>query len=339
MKLKHVKPVLSLLLVFVIISGVVFNEGEYTQTEFMMDTMISVTAYGRGAEAATRKAFERIAEIDRKFSAHNEESELFKINSAAATENVDAEVYSLIKRAVWFSKLTDGAFDVTLAPVSSLWAIGTENQRVPQKEEIEKALLSCGAEFLELRDETRTVAFLKEGMALDLGAAAKGYAAEEAVRVLKENGIENAYLDLGGNIAVMGKKPLGLWESIKSMKKERDFVVGIQDPEKSRGEIIETVTGNDNYIVTSGGYERCFYEGEKRYHHIMDGRTGFPAEEKLDSVTVISKDGTAADMISTAIFVMGKEGISKIPEDMYEEIILIKDDKTEHVKAMRKQRD
>ena len=333
--MKYVKRFLIFLLIAVVISGFAFHENEYTQTEFMLDTVITVTAYGNNAKSATKAAFKRIKEIEDKFNAYDESSEVSRINKSEKTQNVDSEVYNLIKKSLEFSYATEGAFDITLKPLSDLWRIGTENERVPSESEIEAAILRCGSSFVSLSDDDMSVTFLKEDMSFDLGAVAKGYAAEEAVRVLKENGVKNAYLDLGGNVAVIGKKPLGLFENIFNLKKERDFVIGIQHPTKSRGEIIDTVTGNDNYIVTSGAYERCFYENGIRYHHILDSETGYPAESEFDSVTVISKDGTAADMISTALFVMGKDGLELISGDLYEEIIFVKDEKIEHVKSVQ----
>jgi len=337
--MKNVKLWLSLILVAVIILGVIFSDRGYSKSEFLMDTVVSVTAYGKNAKCGVEKALIRISEIDKKFNSHNRESEVYKINSRKKTENIDDEVYSLLKKSVEFSAVTDGAFDITLKPVSDLWQIGKEGQKVPQKEEIENALLSVGSYNIECIDENKSVVFKNEKTQLDFGAVAKGYAAEEAIKVLKSCGVENAYLDLGGNIAVMGKRPSGFFEAIKTGKLKRDFVIGIQNPDANRGEIADTVTGDNNYIVTSGAYERNFVKDGVLYHHIMDSKTGYPAKCLVDSVTVVSKDGTAADMISTALFVMGKEGIEKIPEEKYEEIIFIKDGETEHIKSDRKQRD
>ncbi len=331
--MKHIKIFLSVILIFVIVAGVCFKTGEYTQTEFMMDTFITITAYGKNAKEATEKAIEKISELDKKFSAYSNASEIFKINSQTQTKNIDTEVYEVIKKATEFSKMTDGAFDITLKPVSDIWQFGTGSESVPKSFELEDALMKKGAENIVFFDEDKSITFLKEGMQIDLGGVIKGYAAQEAANVLKENGIENAYLDLGGNISVIGKKPLGLLESIKNGKRYRDFIVGIQDPEKSRGEIIDTVTGDNNYIVTSGAYERNFIEDGKLYHHIIDGKTGYPAEITADSVTVISKDGMAADMISTALFVLGKDEIEKIPDNLYDEIIFAYDGKTERIKS------
>lgn len=330
------KIFLSCVLIFVIIAGVCFNTKEYTQTEFLMDTFITITAYGKNAKSATKAAMEKITELDKKFSAYDSRSELFKINSQTKTENIDAEVYEIIKKAAEFSKMTNGAFDITLKPVSDLWKFGTGEERVPTNAELESALERKGVENIIFSDEEKSIEFLKDGMQIDLGGVIKGYASAEAKKVLKENGIENAYLDLGGNVCVMGKKPLGLIDTIKNKARCRDFIIGIQDPNKSRGEIIDKVTGNNNYIVTSGAYERNFTKDGMLYHHIIDGKTGYPAEIKADSVTVISKDGMDADMISTALFVLGKDGISKIPETMYDEIIFSKDGQAEYVKGVNR---
>ncbi|MBQ3226179.1 MAG: FAD:protein FMN transferase [Clostridia bacterium] len=320
--MKIIKGVLCALVILVLLLGVFRAPEAYQETTYYFDTVITLTVYGEGREAATEAAIARIRELDRLMNAHAEGSELAKINRAPAgtPTEVSEEVFTVISRALFFSKLTDGVFDITLKPVSDLWGIGTEHARVPAEEEIRAALLSTGWESVGLSEDDYTVTLEKEGMALDLGAIAKGYAADEAARVLKEHGIENACLDLGGNIVVMGEKPVGFWETITSGKSSRPFVVGIQKPDAPRGSIAKELTVSDCAVVSSGDYERYFEEDGVRYHHIFDAKTGMPAKSKVKSATVVAKNAMDADALSTVFFILGDEAEGKWRE-YYEEVL------------------
>ena len=145
---------------------------------------------------------------------------------------------------------------------------------------------------------------------LDLGAIAKGYAADEAVRILKEAGIRHAYLDLGGNVAVFGGMPLSVFDSICKGMGARPFAIGIQNPKGIRGDVAEVIHVTDGFVVTSGDYERFFESGGNIYHHILNPQTGYPADSGHQSVTVVCNNGTVADVLSTSCFVAGKTLLS-----------------------------
>ena len=308
--MKSLRITLVLILsIFLLLAGLLKEPASHTETEFIMDTIISVTAYGKNAKAAVQKAFVRIREIDKAFDAFDSESELHALNEAPAQTpvQVSTELYNLLAKALTFNTLTAGNFDATLFPVSQLWNFNSAGATVPEPSQIQEALQKTGSNQLLLEAENRSVTKLKGGIMLDFGGIVKGYAAEEAVKVLKQAGIEHAYLDLGGNIAVFGGKPLSLLKGLLQGHKSRPFSIGIQTPDAVRGQIIETVQLNDGFIVTSGDYERYFTADGKRYHHILDPKTGYPAESGLKSVTVISQNGTEADIMSTALYVGGTE--------------------------------
>ncbi len=307
--MKTVRRVLSVLIILLIVLGVSMTPGVEKKTAYYFDTVITLTVYGNNRTAATKAAMDRIAKLDRLMSAYRTDSDVAKINRAPAgtPTRVSREVYEVISRALFFSKATEGVFDITLKPVTDLWGIGTENPHIPEETELRSALEKTGWEFVRLSENPYAVTLEKEGMALDLGAIAKGYAADEATRVLKEYGIENACLDLGGNIVVMGKKPLGFLEGITTGGFSRPFSVGIQDPDAPRGSAARVIEVTDACVVSSGDYERYFEKDGKRYHHIFDATSGRPAESTVRSATVVAKNATDADVLSTVFFILGEE--------------------------------
>lgn len=321
--MKWLKYALTALLILLMVCGVSMRPKSYRRTFFSLDTVITLTAYGKHAESGLAAAQSRIEEIHALLNAYSEDSDIGRINSAPSgvAVRVSEETFSLICRAKAFSEMTDGVFDFTLKPLSDLWGIGTERAHVPAKKEIEEALGKTGWQFVLLDESQNSVTLQKEGMGLDLGGIAKGYASDEAVRVLKEAGVENACLDLGGNIAVMGERPLGVFESIQQRKRSIPFTVGLQNPQGARGEIFQKLTlQEDGFVVTSGDYERYFEENGIRYHHIFDPRTGYPAKGDIHSVTVLAKDGTTADALSTTFFILGREA-DGIWKNQYETLI------------------
>lgn len=306
MKRLHL-AVTIIILLFLLLALLLRTPAAHTETEFLMNTVVSVTAYGAGAKEAVQRAFVRIREIDAKLDAYDPESQIYALNQAPAQTPVplDEEVFSLLQKALAFTEHTQGAFDATLLPVSSLWGFGTKEARVPDAAALENALRVTGPALFTPDAETRTVTKEQSGAALDFGAIAKGYAADEAVRVLKEAGIRHAYLDLGGNVAVFGGKPLSPLAALFQGSRSRPFTIGLQKPDAPRGEIIETVHLTEGFIVTSGDYERYFTADGIRYHHILDPKTGRPADSGQRSVTAICQSGTEADILSTALFVAG----------------------------------
>ncbi len=321
--MKWLKYTAALLLILLIVCGTAMQPKSYRATFFSLDTVITLTAYGKNAKKGVNAAVGRIEEIDARMSAYRENSEISRINSAPSgiPVSVSENTFYLLRRAQEFSEITDGVFDFTLKPLTDLWGIGTEDAHVPKQAEIEEALTRTGWNSVQLDEDKLAVTLQKENMGIDLGGIAKGYASDEATRVLKENGVENACLDLGGNVVIIGERPLGLLDSIKNGKRTIPFTVGIQEPRGVRGQIFQKLTlPDDGCVVTSGDYERYFEENGVRYHHIFDPRTGYPAESGVHSATVVAKDCTAADALSTTFFILGNEANGKWKE-LYQQVI------------------
>lgn len=225
-----------------------------------------------------------------------EKSEIKRINNAAGKNpvKVSDEVYDLIKVSVEYGEKTNGKFNILLGPISDLWGFDDKNYRVPSDEEIKKTLELCNLSDIVLDDENKTVFLKKEGMEIDLGALAKGYATDAAVEDMKNSGCTSALINAGGNIGVIGKKDVGqMWK------------VGIQNPRKEN-DILGYVEAEDEYVVTSGDYQRYFEQDGVRYCHIFDAETGYPANGVIAS-SVICDDGLTADILSTTAFIMGDD--------------------------------
>ncbi len=268
------------------------------RTEFVLGTVCTINLYDKGTNRAYTAAFDRLRDIEATMSASLETSDVGRINAAAGREPVAAtrDTITVLSFALETARASGGAFDPTVGPVVKLWGIGTDDARVPSSEAIEKALALVDYDRVRLDDATGMVYLEDAGMRLDLGAIAKGYAADEVARVLREKGISRAIVDLGGNILCVGEKSPGT-----------PWTVGIRNPETSRGEPVIVVQASDSSVVTSGVYERFFEENGKRYHHIIDPKTGWPSDGELLSVTIIARESMTADALSTATFVLGRE--------------------------------
>jgi len=231
---------------------------------------------------------------------------------------VHESTINVIERSVYFAKLSGGAFNPTVGPLVSLWGIGTDNQRKPSQEEINNTLPLVNWRNIELDAETNSVYLTQRGMALDLGAIAKGYAADEAALTARKAGIKRALIDLGGNIITIGEK-----------KDKTPWRVGIQNPFEERNEIIGFIETKEKTIVTSGIYERFFIEDSELYHHIFSPFSGYPVKNGLVSVVIITDVSMDADAYSTVIFVLGYEKGRALAETMPNiEVIFIFEDKS-----------
>jgi len=267
-------------------------ESKYDCEFFAMDTVMTINAYGSKSESAVKAAQNEISRLDRLLSVQSENSEIFKLNQSKEM-TVSEDTLTLITRSKEIYTLTDGAFDITCEPLTREWGFysGLEN-KVPSQQAIENALKGVGAAHIKIKDSTIT---LDENTSLDLGGIAKGYASQKAAEILKENGVNSALMSLGGNIRAVGSKPDG-----------ENWSVAITDPDDN-SKSIGTLKISDKAVVTSGGYQRYFEENGQIYHHIIDTKTGYPADSGLKSVTIVSSDDTLADALSTSLFVMGLE--------------------------------
>lgn len=267
---------------------------EASASFFGMDTYITLTAYGEGARSALADAQERMAQLEQSLSATDAGSDVYVLNHGGGKPvAVGEDTESLVSFVLEMAERTDGALDPTIYPVLLAWGFTAEENRVPGEEELARLLSKVDYRKVAVGDGVIT---LPEGMALDLGAVGKGYAGDVLAGLLREAGVQSALLDLGGNVQVLGGKPDG-----------SDWRVGIRNP---AGEgILGVLAVRDVAVVTSGSYERFFLgEDGSRYGHIIDPGTGYPVENGLLSVTVVAAEGKYCDALSTALFVMGREG-------------------------------
>lgn len=259
---------------------------------FAMDTYMSIEAYGETAQGAVSQAKARVEALEKLWSATDENSEIFSINHGE-NPTISAETLDLLSFTIEMSAKTDGAFDVTIFPVLTAWGFTTDEHRVPDESELVELLKKVGYEKVSV-DGNKIL--LEQGMMLDFGGAAKGYASDECARIVRENGVKSALINLGGNVYAVGKRADGnLWR------------IGVVDPMSEESENAGIVSVSDRAVVTSGNYQRYFTQNGKTYGHIIDAKTGFPADNDLLSVTVVAEEGKLCDVLSTALFVMGRE--------------------------------
>ncbi len=269
-----------------------------SRSELLLGTVCKIAIYDNPTASAFEAAFKRIDEIEQQMSLNITDSNLSQINKNAGLmeTSVPEDTFNVIKEAVEIADLSDGAFDPSIGPLVSAWGIGTDNARVPSKDEILQLLSLINYKDIILNTKSSTVFLKNIGMVLDLGGIAKGYAADEVRKELLNQGIKSAIINLGGNILTVGAKPDGsLWR------------IGIQDPAQDRGAYVMILSIKDTAVVTSGPYERFFTIDNITYHHILDTETGYPVTSDLESITIISGNSFIADALSTAVYSLGLE--------------------------------
>lgn len=270
------------------------NAEEATKTVFAMDTVMELKAYGKNAERALSEAEQEIIRLDNMLSRGTAGSEIYKINELKNAE-VSTEAVGIINAALSVSASTDGAFDITIAPIMDLWGFFTKDFRVPSDEEIAAALEKVDYRNVSAQDGRVS---LRSGAQIDLGGIAKGYLSGRIMEIFKGCGVSSGIVSLGGNVHALGKKPDG-----------SKWRVAIQNPDG--GDFLGTLAVEDTAVITSGGYQRFFEQDGRVYHHIIDPATGYPAANGLKSVSVISGSSDIADGLSTALYVMGQDGAAE----------------------------
>lgn len=269
------------------------------------------------AKKCIESAFKQITKVDDLMSDYKDDSEISSLNrdSFKTAVQLSQSTYEVVQRSIEFSKLTDGAFDVTVGPLIELFRRAKDEQVLPVQDEIDDAKSKVGYEKLKLDDQNRTVRFTVEGMKLDLGGIAKGYAVDKAVEALQAHRAIGGMVDIGGDIRCFGAPLQG-----------RDYwVIGLQNPnmQASENRVLLKVKMNNGAIATSGDYQQFVMVEGKRYSHIIDRKTG-TSTEGLSSVTVIADNATNADALATAVSVMGAEkGLELIEKIPNTEAILI----------------
>ena len=267
------------------------TEKKVSRTVFAMDTVMDLTAYGEGAEDAILQAEEEITRLDRLFRRDDPKSDIYVVNTKKEAL-VSPDTASVISSALSVSEETGGAFDITVTPLIDLWGFYTKDFHIPTEKELENARANVDYRKITVSGDTVTAG---ENTTLDLGGIAKGYLSDRIMQIFHENGVSSGIVSLGGNVQTIGHKPDG-----------SDFLIAVQAPDDPE-DFIGTLSVCGRAVITSGAYQRNFTEGGILYHHILDPKTGKPAESGLKSVTVVSKSGTSADALSTALFVMGLE--------------------------------
>lgn len=295
------------------------TDQDLTYTDMLFDTVIKIQILDPADESILDGLKKLCEKYDTMFSNTNTDSELYKLNHANGQSfTVSSETANLIQEGIHYSELSGGAFDLTIEPVSALWDFKADKPTVPSSDAIAQAVSHVDYTKVDIQDNTVTLEDPEAG--IDLGAIAKGYIADQVKTYLKKQGIKHAIINLGGNVDVIGTKPDG-----------SKYNIGIQKPFDESGEAITSVQLKNQTVVTSGIYERYFKKNGKLYHHILDPRTGYPCENNLYSVSIITDSSTKADALSTTCFLLGYEkGMELIQSMDGVEAIFITDDEKVH---------
>ncbi len=292
------------------------------ESRFALGTYNQVTVYAPGEEEGQgiiNEVFARVDEIESLMSSNIDDSDIYMLNSQAGESavTVDPETFKLLQLGKEYKDLTDGAFNIGIGALIALWDIGGNDQRVPEDGEIQELLNRIDLNQLTLNQNNYEAKLEDPEMSVDLGGIAKGYAVDEAIRIIEEHGVEHAIVDFGGDIYVLGSNPDG-----------NEWRIGISTPEIGGSGVAARLFSSDMSVVSSGDYERYFFEDDQLYHHILDPATGYPTDNELSSVTVVSNTALAGDVFSTAIFIMGlEEGLDFLKDQEDIEAILITNNK------------
>ena len=295
---KFNKLCVAIVIVLTNLSGCVLLPSKtVTKSDFVLNTVATITLYDSGDEALIDECFALCSHYEALFSRTDENSEIYKLNSREISEVSDETAY-LISQGLYYSKLSDGAFDITIEPLSSLWNFTADSPSVPGAEAIAEA--QKHVDYTAVSVSGNTVSFSNDYTRLDLGAIAKGYIADKVKELLVSRGITSAIINLGGNVMCIGGKT-----------DDTGFKIGIQYPFGEGS--IASVTVSNLSVVTSGTYERYFRENGVLYHHILNPKTGYPYDNGLLSVSIIGENSGTCDALSTSCFALGKEaGMSLI---------------------------
>jgi thiamine biosynthesis lipoprotein len=297
------------------------NQVSYNTPYFFLNSVLEINILDKDKnnEEIQKQIFEEVQRLEELMTMKSDKSEVSAINANAGIKpvKVSADTYEVIKSGIYYSKLSNKNFDITVGPLVELWGIGTESPKVPTEEEIDKALELIDSSKLILDDAEKSVLLENQGMKIDLGAIAKGYVADKINEILIQNQVNSAIINLGGNVYIHGDKS------------GEPFRIGIQNPLSQHGEFLGVYKASDKSIVTSGAYERFFEDNGVKYHHILSTKDGYPVDNELISVTIISDKSIDGDALSTSAFALGlKEGKSLIETlEGVDAIFITKDNK------------
>ena len=265
-----------------------------THSERMMGTVITLSIFHKDAENLLKKCFEMLKMYEHRFSANADDSELMAVNFNAGINSVvvHEDLFELISLGKKHSLAPKSHLNIAIGPLVQTWRIGFSDAKLPTEKEINSALEIVNPDLIELNESNRGVYLAKKGMKIDLGALAKGYIADKISDYLREQEVESALINLGGNIVVIGE----------NAEKNEEWSIGIQNPKEPRGEHLAVLSAKNKSIVTSGIYERRLeYNGES-YHHIFDSTTGYPIKTELASLTIVSDKSVDGEIWTTRLF-------------------------------------
>ena len=283
----HSKKILIAILIISAVTVLLLrNVSQCTKNYFIMDTYATITVKGINAQKSVLEVYEVLKNTESKMNSFNE-------NSALNKGEYDKDILNVLEKGIYYGELSGGLFDITIKPLTELWNVNGENPVVPTKEQIDEAL-----SYVNYKNS--------DGAKIDLGGIAKGYATDVAVLKLKENKIKDAVINIGGNVYGLGTKKIGL-----------------QNPAEKNGEYLGIITVTDSAVVTSGAYQRYFEQDGEIYHHILNPKTGYPAQTDLLSATVIHKNATDADALSTILFMLGKDKAIEFAKEHNIDYVLI----------------
>ncbi len=262
------------------------NREPVSRTGFVLGTVVTIKLLDNGSEEILDNVFDRLTDIENHMSVNIDTSDIAQLNQLG-TFTVSDDTLAVLTAGLEFGQLSEGKFDISMGPIVDLWKIGTEDAHIPDPEEIRDQLQYVNYKNIMISDHTVTI---PQGAKIDLGGIAKGYAADEVSKILLENDVNKAIINLGGNIKVIGEKA-----------EDTPYNIGIQGPEEMRNDYLGIIEVEDKTVVTSGDYERYFIEDGIKYHHIFDS-TGYPYVTPVASVSVITESSMMADALSTILF-------------------------------------
>ena len=294
--MKRYYRLILLCMVMVLLCGCSLTTKEpFSKTGFHFDTVITITLYDSKDEKILNTCFDYCKEFENRVSRTIENSDISMINHANGQPiEVSNTTIELLKKGIEFGELTDGAFDITIAPLSELWDFKNNPGNIPSGADINEALSHVNYKNIVI--EGNTVTLTDPKAAIDLGGIAKGYMADQLKKYLLNEGVTSAIINLGGNVLTIGEKPDGT-----------SFNIGIQKPFDEQNATITSVQVKDSSVVTSGSYERYFEVNNTIYHHILNTDTGYPCDNQLLGVTILSEESIDGDALSTTCFALGLE--------------------------------
>lgn len=317
---KYILSAVGILLIaaLLIFDGVKrLDEKEIEKSDVLMGTVVTQKLYGKGAEETASELMKELQRLENDvLSWRVDSSDIAKINKSGKAE-ISKETADYIQKALEVADKSNGALDITVGELSQLWDIGGKNAKIPSPDEINSVLKNLDYKKVSVDNNTVTIG---KNQKLDLGALGKGIACDSAKNILNSSDLSGAVVSVGGSVLLWGDKPGG-----------GDWRVAVRDPRGEQSDSMGVLSLSGGCVSTSGDYERVIESGGKKFHHILDPKTGYPADSSLMSVTIVSDSGLLSDALSTACFVLGKDEGMKLLKEYNAEGIFITTDKNVYI--------